>query len=213
MKTVVIACMLAGLAVCGFAQSNVPNAPSFTFMSNFLGSPVSGSTSGLDVGGAYQFTTYSRLRADIWSIPSAGSESFLFGTDIDMWFACNLLNQTSLPCNKLNPYFGGAGGFGRVTVNDNQTVNKPAAMARIGANFDPTGSGHFTLNIFEADCGTFPVLESNLSVKNVFKCGYTTGINFGLGTNQTASAKKLAHKRAHEAKKLRKLQKAAESKS
>lgn len=195
---------------CCLAQGNVPNAPSFTFMSNFLGSPVSGATSGLDVGAAYQFTTYSRLRADVWSIPAAGSESFLFGTDIDMWFACKALDETALPCNKLNPYFGGAGGFGRVSVNNNQTVDKPAAMLRLGANFDPTGSGHFSLNVFEVDCGTFPVLSSTLSVKNVFKCGYTTGINFGLGTSQTASAKKLEHMRIHEAKKLKKLQKAAQ---
>ena len=212
-KAILVTSMLAVLAIAGLAQSNVPNAPSFTFMSNFLGSPVAGSTSGLDVGGAYQFTTYSRLRADVWSIPAAGSESFLFGTDIDMWFACNLLDQTALPCNKLNPYFGGAGGFSRVTVNSNQTIDKPAAMLRIGANLDPTGSGHFTLNVFEADCGTFAVLNSDLSVKNVFKCGYTTGVNFGLGSNATASAKKLELMRIHEAKKLKKLQKAAERKT
>jgi len=211
--SIIVAATLV-LAVCGWTQSNVPNAPSFTFMSNFLGSPVAGSTSGIDVGGAYQFTTYSRLRADVWSIPAAGSESFLFGTDIDMWFACKLLDETTLPCNRLNPYFGGAGGFGRVAVNNNQNINKPAAMLRLGANFDPTGSGRFTLNIFEADCGTFPVLNpDNVSARNVFKCGYTTGINFGLGTSQTASAKKLAHMRAHEAKKLKKLQKAAASRS
>lgn len=209
MKSLLAIALLFAFSLSLSGQA-LPNAPSFTMSFNFLGSPVAGSTSGLDVGAAYQFTTYSRLRSDVWSIPSAGTQAFLFGADIDMWFACGLLGKTTLPCNRLLPYFGGAAGFGRVSLSNSLTATAPAGVLRVGANYDPTGTGHFTLNVAEVDCGAFPVANfANTGATTVFKCGYVSGIDFGLGTSQTASAKKMQRKKAAEARKAKKLQEAA----
>lgn len=196
-KALCLVVLIVSLAVCGFAQTA---APQFTVNLNFLiGSPF-GQASAMDAAFTNQFTTNLTLRGDVITMPGAGYSGFLGGPQYSL---CgikaleNLLAPTSLSCGKFQPYIGAAAGLGEVATTSTKTWS---ALARGGANYDPTGSGKFTLNLFELG-----YLRAAAGQAGVFA---QTGIQFGLGTSASATQAKQARMARSNAKKLKKLNEA-----
>ncbi len=192
-------------SVLGFAQAPpATNAPEFQVSLNFLGSQPYGQASALSTAFTTQFTTNDALRADILAMPGAGYTGYLFG---DQYSLCgisgleNLLSTTSLSCGKFSPYVNGAVGLGRIQ-GSGTTQQSAAGLIRIGANYDPTSTGAFTLNLFEAGWGHFGPSITGESNNGFF---FQSGISVGLGSSAAATQAKKARMNHAYAKKLKKL--------
>lgn len=186
------------------------NAPQFTVNINFLGGTPYGVNSALDNAVTDQFTTNHQLRGDIITMPGVGYTGFFGG---DQYALCavkgleSLLSTTSLNCGKFSPYVNAAIGLGHISSGSTTTSQGFAGLGRVGANYDPTGSGHFTLNLFEVGYGHFGPGIPGQSNNGWFA---QTGFNFGLGTSTASTQAKVARMRRAEAKKMAKLRKKLE---
>lgn len=189
-------------AMSAIAQNAPTNAAQFQVSLNFLGGTPYGQSSALSSAFTAQFTTNTQLRADIITMPGAGYEGFFGGPQYNL---CGLtplealLSSTSLNCGKFGPYMNGAIGLGRVQQGSNPVHDSLAGLLRAGANYDVTGSGTFTVNLFECGWGSFGV-----GARSAVYC--QTGFSLGIGSNAAATQAKTARMRRSQAKKLKKLQ-------
>lgn len=193
-------CTLVAILLIGIAVAQAPtNAPSFTVNLNFLAGNPYGASMAVSNAVNYRFTTNSTLRADLIVMPSPGYTGYFGGVQYDLAALCPLLAATSLNCGRFLPYVNGAVGLGRVQSGSAPAADTVAALIRTGANYDPTGSGRFTLNLYECGWGRFGVG----AVSSVF-C--QTGISFGMGTNIFATQAKIARMQKAQAKRIKKMQ-------
>lgn len=203
MRKGVLISFLLCLSMCAFAQSN-PNPPTnsaeFSVGIGFLGSTAYGQSNALDVASTTAFTADTLLRLDIFSMPGAGYTGYFGGAQYTPPAICNLLATTALSCGKINPYVGGEVGLGRIQSQTSPTVSSIAGLARVGMNYDPTGTGRFTINLFEANWASLgPGARSTWSG--------SFGILAGLGSNAAQTEAKLARWRTAKMKKDAKLTK------
>jgi hypothetical protein len=110
---------------------------------------------------------------------------------------CPLLANTSLNCGKFGAYVNGAIGLGRVQLGSAPAQTSAAGLVRVGANYDLTGAGKYTLNLFECGWGSF-----GAGARSSVFC--QTGFNFGFGTSASATDAKAEHMRASSQKKAAK---------
>ena len=180
------------------------NAPQFQVTLNFLGGQPYGQASALSTAFTTQFTTNTALRADVIAMPGAGYTGYFGGAQYNLCGLSGLeklLANTSISCGKIEPYINGAAGLGRVQESGTSTQSV-AGLARLGANYDPTGKGVFTLNLFEAGWGHFGPSITGEPNNGWF---FQSGISVGLGTNAAATQAKAARVNRAQAKKLKKL--------
>lgn len=190
------------LAALALAQAPPPstNASQFQVSLNFLG----GQSSALSTAATSQFTTNIALRGDVIAMPGAGYTGYLGGAQYNLCGVAAIegfLATTSLSCGKIMPYVDGALGLGRVQQNGVSTQSI-AGLARFGMNYDPSGTGRFTVNLFEAGWGHFGPPMVGQSANAWF---YQTGLAVGLGTHSAATQAKKARMSRASKKKLDRL--------
>jgi hypothetical protein len=201
---IVIACLL--VCACCFAQTQNPptNSPQFTLNFNVLNGPLGGA--GVDFGATYAVTANYWLRATNLIFPSANGEYFGVGVQRTIPGVCTWLANTNLNCEKFQPYFAGSGGVTRITVGSNPAVEHGAGIFSVGSNYDPTGTGKFTVGLFELSAAHLSGIQSGVTWM------ISSGLQLGWGTNQAAVAQNEAKREKRlekERKKLQKLQKSA----
>jgi hypothetical protein len=201
MKRTLLAITL--LSLSAFAQTPAPpptNSPQFTLNFNALNGPL-GST-GVDIGATYAVTSNYLLRADNLIFPAVNGQYFGAGIQAALP-TCSWLANTNLNCEKFQLYGTGSAGESRITIGSNPATNRFAGMFGTGANYDPTGTGKFTVNLIDFHVAWLPGMASGpVYIASV-------GFNLGWGTNQAAVTQNAARRLAREKKKLAKLQRAA----
>ena len=190
------------MASFGVAQKAPTNTPQFQVSMNFLGGTPYGVSSAMDSAFTTQLTTNSLLRADVVVMPSANYTGYFGGPQYNLAVLCPVLSTTSINCGKFMPYVNGAVGLGRVQVGTSPAQSTIAGLVRTGANYDPTGSGKFSLNLYECGWGRF-----GAGATSSWFC--QTGFNLGLGSNALATQAKVERMRRSEARKMKKLQEQA----
>jgi hypothetical protein len=198
MKTLSSLLIVLALAVGAWAQGPSTNAPQFSVNMNFLAGTPYGQSSAISNAFTTQFTTNTLLRADVIVMPGAGYSGYFGGPQYNLAAACPLLATTSLNCGKFMPYVNGAVGLGTVSVGG-VTNKEIAGLVRTGANYDVTGTGKFSLNLYECGWGRF-----GHGANSSWFC--QTGFSLGLGTNSAATQAKAMRIQKSNAKKLQKLQ-------
>ena len=198
---------------CIFAGAQTPiNAPQYQVNLSFLtGGPYSQS-SALDVTFGSQFTTNNRLQADFITMPGANYTGYFGGNTWDIYPLCPLLSTTSLSCGKFMPFITGEAGLGRIQVGTAPSSLGPAGLIAVGAGYDPTGSGKFSL-LFKGGWGHFgpsvpaTAVSPQLSSNGFF---FYSGFNFGGGSSLSATQAKVERMNTSSRKKQEKMQRQAE---
>lgn len=189
-----LVCLLCA-TISAHAQAPT-NSPQFTLNFNVLNGPL-GSV-GTDIAGTYAVTANALLRSDNLIFPAVNGSYFGGGIQYALP-TCGLLAKTNLNCEKFQFYGTGSVGETRITVGSNPALDHIGAMVGGGANYDPTGTGKFVLNLFDVHVARFPGMASGaIAIASV-------GFNLGWGTNQgNATAKRLKRlkKEREKAKKL-----------
>lgn len=202
MKKLALLLTLLLLAASLQAQNPPTNAPQFQVGMNFWGGSPYGVQSAMDSAFTDQFTTNSQLRGDIIVMPAANYTGYFGGPQYSLCGIAaieNMLSTTSLNCGKFGLYVNGGIGLGRVQFGSSTPQNSVAGLIRTGANYDPAGTGHFTINVFEAGWGSFGVGARSAWFAQ-------TGFNIGLGSSAAASQAKHERIQRSMAKKQLKLQ-------
>ena len=203
MKTVTVIAVIVLLAsIVSLAQNPPTNTPQFQVSMNFFGGTPYGVNFALDNAFTDQFTTNMLLRGDVVVIPSVGYTGFFGGPQYNLAMLCPLLEATTLNCGKFMPYANGGVGLGRIQLGSAPAQNSIAGLVRTGANYDPSGAGRFTLNLYECGWGSLGV-----GARSSWFC--QSGLSFGLGTNALATQAKVERMKRAEARKMKKLQERA----
>lgn len=209
MKSLLATLFVVLLIVSGaaFAQTPAPpptNSPQFTLNFNALNGP--GSSAGVDFGATYGVTANYWLRADNLIFPAVNGEYFGVGVEGVIPKVCDLLASTNLNCEKFQPYWTASGGVTRIVVGSAPAVDHGAGMGGFGANYDPTGTGKFTVNLIDFHIARLTGMQSGATFM------LSTGISLGWGTNQAAvaaNATRRVKRLEKERKRMKKLQEAA----
>jgi hypothetical protein len=199
--------LAAALSYECLAQTPPPaaNTPQFQFNVSVMKGPAS--SAGVDLGATYGVTANYWLESDNLLFPAVNGGYYGVGVQGTIPKVCELLASTNLNCMKFRPYFVASGGMTRVTVGSLPAVDHAAAMACVGSDYDPTGSGKFTVGLFRICPARLPGLQGGVTML------ISSSINLGWGTNAQAAEqnelrrqKMLAKERRHAAK----LQRAAD---
>jgi hypothetical protein len=199
MKTAFASLLL--FASLAMAQTNTP---SFQLSFNALNGPLK--SAGVDIGATYGVTANYWLRSDNLLFPAVNGEYFGVGVQGVIPKACDLLAKTNLNCEKFQPYWTASGGITRVTVGSLPAVDHGAGMGGFGTNYDPTGTGRFTVNLIDFHIAHLTGLQSGLTYM------LSTGIQLGWGTNkaaQVANQERRLKRVQKERRQMERLQKAA----
>lgn len=203
-----VLCLLSAIAA---VPATAQIAPQYTLNVNFFGSGIYGQTSALNTVFNYQFTTNVKLEGDLLAAPGGGVSDYEAGASYNL---CGIkaidsaLALTSLNCGKIEPFVSFTGGAGKVQQGSGPSLESPAFMAKIGVSL-PTASGGSAVQ-FVGGYGDFGPSIAGQSNKGLF---FYSGISFGAGNNQAATAAKIQRLRESEAKKLAKFQKALAKKA
>lgn len=200
----IILLMLAA-ALCA-AQTPMPvaNTPQFQFTVSAMKGPAS--SAGVDLGATYGITANYWLESDNLVFPAVNGGYYGVGVQGNIPKVCEFLASTNLNCMKFRPYFVASGGITRVTVGSAPSVDHGAAMACIGSDYDPTGSGKFTVGLFRFCPARLPGLQGGIAKL------FSTSINLGWGSNAAAAELNEAKRQKmllKERKRMEKLQLAA----
>lgn len=201
-NVVLVLTLFSLFSITALAQNPPTNAPQFEVGMNFFGGTPYGVQSAMDSAFTDQFTTNIQLRGDIIAMPAANYTGYFGGPQYNLCGITaleSLLSTTSLNCGKSQFYANGAVGLGRIQVGTNAANNSLAGLIRAGMNYDLTGSGHVTANIFECGWGSF-----GLGARSAWFC--QTGFKIGLGSSASATQSKLAQWQRSQVKKQKKLQ-------
>lgn len=191
--------LLVLLSTLALGQAVPSGQLSFTALNGPFGS------AGVDIYGTYGVSTYGSLREDNFLFPAANG-SFYGGSyqySLDK-YVCPLVINTNINCNKFSVYINGGAGVGRTTIGSNATNHLGGGFGA-GLLYDPTGTGKYSITAvdFHEERLAFDTVSGWTSIASV-------GINLGFGTNALATAAKVERVRKQQAKKLKKMQKAAQ---
>lgn len=129
-------------ALPAFAQSTPPSPVTITVSAKAIGSFSQGQEiAATDAVGMLGLTTNFSIRSD--NIITADGQSFLNGVQYVIPPLGKAIAKTNLP-NKFQVYV--TGGIG---VTRNQTSQAVAGTAGGGINYDPSATGHFSVNLIE----------------------------------------------------------------
>jgi hypothetical protein len=192
-----------------FGAAQAINAPQYQVDLNFLTGGPYGQSQALDVAFGEQFTTNNRLQGDFITMPGPSYTGYFGGDTWNLTPLCPILSSTALSCGKFMPFITGEAGLGRVSPDHAPTVQGFAVLGEIGAGYDPTGAGKYTL-LFKGGYGhfgpTYVIGRTHESGNGFF---FYSGISFGGGSNASATQAKIDRIRQAEAKKLKELREKA----
>jgi len=203
MKNTVLAALLF---IASLATAQVVATPQYTYGVSFLGSGVYKQTSAVVNQFGYQFTTNTKLEADVLTAPGGGVSDYLGGATYDLCGVKaieNALLNTTLNCGKIQPFVGGTVGLGKVQQGSAPSQNGAAFLIKAGINL-PSASGTWALAAV-VGYGDFGSAVTGQSNKGIF---FNLPVTLGGGTSAAATQAKIVRRQRSEAKKLAKLQKA-----
>jgi hypothetical protein len=119
-----------------------------------------------DVGGTFAVTKNVSLRSD--NIVAADRQGY-FGSVQYFLSSPKILSKTNFDPSTFQFYLSAGGGF----VN-NGVDQRPGLLARGGVNYDPTHTGHFTVNLVEAG-----VISGNIVNQGGVKPMISGGLSLG----------------------------------
>lgn len=192
------------IASLGFAQAPATTTPQFQLGFNVLNGPQS--SAGVDIGATYGVTANYWLRSDNLIFPAVNGEYFGVGVQGVVPKVCEFLVNTNINCEKFQPYWSASGGITRITVGAAPAVDHGAGMGCAGSNYDPTGTGKFSVNLFQLCGARLTAMQSGITWM------VASGLSLGWGNNQAAAAQneaKRVKRLAKEHKRMLKLQEAA----
>jgi hypothetical protein len=142
------------LSVAAFAQTTTPppnpatTQPTFTLSGNVLALPsATQSSAATDIGLTFSVTNNWQLRADTIIAPTVSTQGYYGGLQYIIPTA-KLLAKTNLNSNSFQFYLSGGAGEVHVTANGN-TLSHFGGLLGGGVNYDPTGTGKFSVNLAE----------------------------------------------------------------
>ena len=151
--------LIVALAISVFAQTP-PNpsteSPTFTLNASVLGG---GQNLGAatDIGATFAVTKNWLLRSDNIIAPAVNTQGFFGGVQYNLPQLQKLLANTNLSNKNFQFYATAAMGAARTQIGASGTpVNHFAALAGGGVNYDPTGTGKFSLNLAEVRWAKMP---------------------------------------------------------
>lgn len=177
MKKMLLAVAVLFFAVSALAQTPAPNPNpaanvatnngQFTLSAKIV--PLFASTGTIpaaDVGGTFAVTTNLSLRSD--NIVAANQQGYFGGLQYFLP-SSKILAKTNFDPSTFQFYLSASGGL----IN-NGTSQRPGFLAQGGVNYDPTHTGHFTVNIIEAGVVSGAIVNQP-GVKPVIKGGVSLG--------------------------------------
>ena len=125
-----------------------------------------------DLGASFAVTPKLSLRSDNILLPSFNTSAFFGGVQYALPTA-KLLGKTNLDPNHFQFYLTGSVGQARVTDSFGELNTHLAALAGGGVNYDPAGTGRFSVNLGEVRWAKIPGLNnSTVIVSSGLKIGF-----------------------------------------
>lgn len=178
MKKVAVLFATLCLAVAAFAQTATPpnpstTTPTFTLNASVLSLPGGNQTSAAtDIGATFAVTPKFLLRSDNVLAPAVNLSAYFGGLEYVLP-THKILGQTNLDETHFQFYVTASAGQGRITVGTAPEQTHFAALAGGGVNYDPSGSGKFSINLVEARWAKLPGLaNSTVIVSSGLKLGF-----------------------------------------
>lgn len=179
MKQFISVAVLLSLSVAAFGQTvaTTPNpsttAATFTLNASILSLPANSQTSAAtDIGATFAVTDKLSLRSDNILAPAVNLSAYFGGIQYALPTA-KILTKTNLDPAHFQFYLTGSAGQARVTVGSDPTRTHFAALVGGGVNYDPAGTGKFSINLLEARWAKLPGLSnSTVVVSSGLKIGF-----------------------------------------
>lgn len=162
------------LSVAAFAQSPVPTQ-TFSFQSSAIALPGGKQTvAANDSGVMFAVTPNFTLRSDAVLSPGTPFSGYFGGLQYYLPALSKGLNNMSsfLNGNAFQFYLVGEAGIDRIDDGSNPVRQHYAFLAGGGVNYDPTASGHFTVNLIEVRYAKLPGYQNNTAI---VKSGISVG--------------------------------------
>lgn len=173
MKKSVISLMLLVLTSVCYSQTPSPmpspaptpstnpstNLPTFNLNASVISLSGHGQTTPVaDVGATFSVTPKWMLRSD--NLVGGASLNAYFG-GLQYFPTLKFLQKTNLNSKSFQFYLTAGAGSNHVAVSSTQTAQHFALEAGGGLNYDPTGTGKFTVNLFEVKYLKLPGFNNN----------------------------------------------------
>ena len=178
MKFASIALALCLSLAAAFAQNTPPPNPSttqptFSLNASVLSLPGGNQTSAAtDIGATFAVTNKLYLRSDNILAPAVNLSSYFGGVEYQLP-TDKILAKTNLDPAHFQFYATASLGQARITVGSAAPQTHFAALAGGGVNYDPAGTGKFSLNLIEARWAKLPGLaNSTIVVSSGLKLGF-----------------------------------------
>lgn len=164
-RIVVVLGLLLLAATVASAQTDGPtNAGKFSITANAVALPGGGQTvAATDVGGTFAVTNHLSFRSDNLLAPANDLQGYFGGVQYFLPTA-KLLKKTTLNAKSFQFYLTGSVGVERIVPATGPNKQHIGVLAGGGANFDPTGSGKFSLNLFEVRYARLPGIAQNTAI-------------------------------------------------
>ena len=149
------------------------NLPTFTLNASVVTLPAGNQVSAAtDIGGTFAVTDKLSLRSDNILAPAVNLGAYFGGIQYALPTA-KLLAKTNLDPAHFQFYATASAGQARIQVGSSDPVAHFAALAGGGANYDPSGTGKFSVNLFEVRWAKLPGLSnSTVIVSSGLKIGF-----------------------------------------
>lgn len=157
MKSLLCSLLVAvSFSIGAFAQESSPsNQTQFSLQASAVSlSAKGGATPATDIGGTFKVTPNFSLRED--SLIAADSQGHFGGFQYFLP-STKLLTKTSFDPAAFQFYITASGGE-VLTAG----LKHPGFLAGGGINYDPTGSGHFTVNLVEIRAARLPYVAAGV---------------------------------------------------
>lgn len=154
--TLLVTILFAAACLAQTPPNPSTESPTFTLNASVLsgGQNLGAAT---DIGATFAVTKNWLLRSDNIIAPSVNTEGFFGGVQYNLPQLANLLKNTNLNSSHFQFYASAALGAARTQIGATGTpVNHFAALAGGGVNYDPTGTGKFSLNLAEVRWAKMP---------------------------------------------------------
>lgn len=158
-KTILVLALTAAFATAlpVVAQAPAPEAPSFTPTATFsLSAQAVALPGGKNtvaatlLGGTFQITDHFALRQTNLLAQAGDMTGYYGGFEYALPSLSKRLNAVSqFDASHLQFYVTGSAGVDRASINGADIKQHYSFLGGGGARYDPTGSGHFTMQLFE----------------------------------------------------------------
>ncbi|HZU21568.1 MAG TPA: hypothetical protein VE998_01980 [Terriglobales bacterium] len=164
-----LALLALGVAPAAFSQSPspAPAATAYSLTLNAVGLPGGKqSVPGTDAGFLFGVTQNASLRSDNILAPGNGFQAYLGGVQYRLNFLAKALENASPQLDGSHFQFSAHASIGvdRVSNPAGQYAQHYAVMAGFRGDYDPSGSGKFSVNLFDISYAKFPGWANNVPV-------------------------------------------------